>query len=290
MSRAIQEHDYIGVSGVSSIKQTSVKPKSAPTKTTNLSKKPTKSLTTELRLGLPGSESPESGVVDGDNGVNFSLGVVKILGSGTKRAFSDAINGSSNTWVLPKNGGSEMGSLKNAVSLSSSVLGDDMKLHNSPGSGQSAPAEAPSKAQVIGWPPVRSFRKNSMAVNTPTNNEEKDCMYIKVSLDGAPYLRKVDIKTYGSYVELSTVLEKMFSGFTIGQLGNHGEPDQGGFEQGRLADNLQRSEYVLTYEDKDGDWMLVGDVPWNMFMDSCQRLRIIKSSDAVGLGSGATEK
>ena len=22
------------------------------------------------------------------------------------------------------------------------------------------------------------------------------------------------------------------------------------------------SEFVLTYEDKDGDWMLVGDVPW----------------------------
>ena len=22
------------------------------------------------------------------------------------------------------------------------------------------------------------------------------------------------------------------------------------------------SDFVLTYEDKDGDWMLVGDVPW----------------------------
>jgi len=22
------------------------------------------------------------------------------------------------------------------------------------------------------------------------------------------------------------------------------------------------SDYVLTYEDRDGDWMLVGDVPW----------------------------
>jgi auxin-responsive protein IAA len=22
------------------------------------------------------------------------------------------------------------------------------------------------------------------------------------------------------------------------------------------------TEYVPTYEDKDGDWMLVGDVPW----------------------------
>lgn len=28
----------------------------------------------------------------------------------------------------------------------------------------------------------------------------------------------------------------------------------------KLLDGL--SEFVLTYEDKEGDWMLVGDVPW----------------------------
>ena len=27
-------------------------------------------------------------------------------------------------------------------------------------------------------------------------------------------------------------------------------------------DLLQGTEYVLTYEDKDGDWLLVGDVHW----------------------------
>jgi len=31
----------------------------------------------------------------------------------------------------------------------------------------------------------------------------------------------------------------------------------------KLADLVSGSdEYVPTYEDKDGDWMLVGDVPW----------------------------
>lgn len=28
----------------------------------------------------------------------------------------------------------------------------------------------------------------------------------------------------------------------------------------KLLDGL--SEFLLTYEDKEGDWMLVGDVPW----------------------------
>ena len=44
------------------------------------------------------------------------------------------------------------------------------------------------------------------------------------------------------------------------------------------------SDYAPTYEDKDGDWMLVGDVPWEMFVTSCKRLRIMKGSEAKGLG------
>ncbi|CAN1289798.1 Auxin-responsive protein IAA8 [Linum perenne] len=72
-------------------------------------------------------------------------------------------------------------------------------------------------------------------------------MYVKVSMDGAPYLRKVDLRNYSAYKELSSALEKMFSCFTI---------------ESKLKDLLHGSEYVLTYEDKDGDWMLVGDVPW----------------------------
>jgi auxin-responsive protein IAA len=28
------------------------------------------------------------------------------------------------------------------------------------------------------------------------------------------------------------------------------------------VDAVNGTEYVPTYEDKDGDWMLVGDVPW----------------------------
>ncbi|KAK8650116.1 hypothetical protein V6N13_139765 [Hibiscus sabdariffa] len=40
--------------------------------------------------------------------------------------------------------------------------------------------------------------------------------FVKVSMDGAPYLRKVDLKLYNSYQELSDALSKMFSSFTIG--------------------------------------------------------------------------
>jgi auxin-responsive protein IAA len=28
------------------------------------------------------------------------------------------------------------------------------------------------------------------------------------------------------------------------------------------SESRNDGEFVLTYEDKDGDWMMVGDVPW----------------------------
>lgn len=37
-------------------------------------------------------------------------------------------------------------------------------------------------------------------------------------MDGAPYLRKVDLRMYSAYQELSSALEKMFSCFIIGNL------------------------------------------------------------------------
>lgn len=47
-----------------------------------------------------------------------------------------------------------------------------------------------------------------------------------------------------------------------GQCGSHGLVGRDGASDSRVADLVNGSENVLTYEDKDGDWMLVGDVPW----------------------------
>ncbi|TKY48128.1 Auxin-induced protein 22A [Spatholobus suberectus] len=115
-----------------------------------------------------------------------------------------------------------------------------------------------TKNQVVGWPPVCSYRKKNSV------NETK--MYVKVSMDGAPFLRKIDLGMHKGYSELALALEKFFGCYGIG-------------EALKDADN---AEHVPIYEDKDGDWMLVGDVPWEMFIESCKRLRIMKRSDAKG--------
>ncbi|KAI4329229.1 hypothetical protein L6164_021516 [Bauhinia variegata] len=262
-----------------------------------------------------------------------SANPLKNLVSGAKRGFSDAIDGSSGKWVFSVNDGSEVDLGKGAALFSPSganggkpLLGLEAKNNSQHGS-TSTPAQsikevgittqtakptlekkpqvpAPNehvatpaaKAQVVGWPPIRSFRKNSLACNASKNNDEGEgkagigCLYVKVSMDGAPYLRKVDLKTYNNYVELSSALEKMFSCFTIGQCSSRGLPGKDGLSESSLRDLLHGSEYVLTYEDKDGDWMLVGDVPWEMFTDSCRRLRIMKGSEAIGLAPRVVEK
>jgi len=76
----------------------------------------------------------------------------------------------------------------------------------------------------VGWPPVRSFRKNMLAVQKSSTDQECEkvpggnATFVKVSMDGAPYLRKVDLKMYKTYQELSDALGKMFSSFTIGTI------------------------------------------------------------------------
>lgn len=130
----------------------------------------------------------------------------------------------------------------------------------------------PTKTQVVGWPPVRSFRKNCLQAKKKDEAAGGGGMFIKVSMDGAPFLRKVDLKIYQGYPELLQALENMFK-FSLGKFCER--------------EGYNGSEFVPTYEDKDGDWMLVGDVPWEMFMSSCKKLRIMKGSEAKGLGCGS---
>ncbi|KAG6394795.1 hypothetical protein SASPL_145385 [Salvia splendens] len=71
-------------------------------------------------------------------------------------------------------------------------------------------------AQVVGWPPVRSYRKNVMSVQKRSETEESGgSALVKVSMDGAPYLRKVDLKMYKTYQELSDALGRMESADTL---------------------------------------------------------------------------
>lgn len=134
---------------------------------------------------------------------------------------------------------------------------------------------APAKAQVVGWPPVRAYRRNTFhqvaAAATKKGGDEKQKqqqqgggLYVKVSMDGAPYLRKVDLKMCKGYRELREALDLLFTKCF----------------SATASDGCSDGQFAIAYEDKDGDLMLVGDVPWEMFISSCKKLRIMKGSEA----------
>ncbi|CAK9166065.1 unnamed protein product, partial [Ilex paraguariensis] len=300
----LKEHNYMGLSNCSSVDSSTISTTSGGNNgCLNLK-------ATELRLGLPGSQSPERDSefsllcspnldekplfpLHPSKDGNYLLSR-KTVGSGNKRGFSDVMEGFAegtflvssevNVILSPRpslnsvlksvsvkeNTGTQPPKTKEVISKNtaqekpctgSEIGADRVATANN---NSNAPA---TKAQVVGWPPVRSFRKNTLA-SSSKNAEEVDgkagpgAMFIKVSMAGAPYLRKVDLTSYSAYQELSSALEKMFSCFTIGQYGSHGAPGREMLSESKLKDLLHGSEYVLTYEDKEGDWMLVGDVPW----------------------------
>ncbi|XP_047316988.1 auxin-responsive protein IAA18-like [Impatiens glandulifera] len=131
-------------------------------------------------------------------------------------------------------------------------------------------------APVVGWPPIRSSRKNLMKTDPCDKVEKitKNGLFVKINMEGVAIGRKVDLKAYDSYEKLSSVVDELFRGLIAAQrdCSDHGEEKS-------ITGLLDGSgEYTLVYEDNEGERVLVGDVPWNMFVCSVRRLRVIKTS------------
>ncbi|KAL3585474.1 hypothetical protein D5086_012341 [Populus alba] len=106
---------------------------------------------------------------------------------------------------------------------------------------------------IVGWPPIKFKRKklsrqNSRVpeVNRAVDNGCEDCqarssnsMYIKVKMEGVGIARKIDVSLYRCFPTLKHTLLDMF---------------------GICHENS--SNYSLTYQDREGDWLLAEDVPW----------------------------
>ncbi|KQK09168.1 auxin-responsive protein IAA5 [Brachypodium distachyon] len=266
MSPPLEPHDYIGLSAAAA----SPSPTSSSSCSSSANPGAEVGPRLTLRLGLPGSESPDRDS-SADVAAALTLGLVSTHKAASKRAFPEA---------SPRRGGS--------AAAAAGARGEEK-----------APAAAPpaAKAQVVGWPPVRNYRKNTLAasVSKSKGGEEGAAaqggpQYVKVSMDGAPYLRKVDLKIYSSYEDLSTALQKMFSCFITGQSAMRKPSSKDRLTNGSKADSLQDQEYVLTYEDKDADWMLVGDLPWDLFTTICRKLKIMRGSDAAGIAPRSLEQ
>ncbi|KAJ4957637.1 hypothetical protein NE237_024748 [Protea cynaroides] len=164
-----------------------------------------------------------------------------------------------------------------------------------------------SSVPVVGWPPVRAFRKNLAGCSsskpaleireTPpaeVNREKTEAcwkgLFVKINMDGVPIGRKVDLKAYDSYEKLSSAVDELFRGLLAAQGDSSAAGDQNRAEPKAITGLLDgKGEFTLVYEDNEGDRMLVGDVPWHMFVSTVKRLRVLKSSELLTLQIGSSK-
>nr|CAB3449400.1 unnamed protein product [Digitaria exilis] len=226
--------------------------------------------TLQLSLGLPGGGGGGGWTTPGREKGNHSVAGSSMLSLGYSNAapFSPCSQG--------KAKGSPAASTGHALA----------STHNA---SQTRSPNAP----VIGWPPVRTFRRNLATSSRASLDHQKGKMaakpeeatkrapFVKINMDGIPIGRKIDLNALDCYENLSLAVDKLFRGLHAAQqdplaAGTRECPQESVAISGLLDGT---GEYTLVYEDYEGDRVLVGDVPWGMFVSSVKRLRVLKTSD-----------
>ncbi|KAH7651207.1 AUX/IAA protein [Dioscorea alata] len=152
---------------------------------------------------------------------------------------------------------------------------------------------------VVGWPPLGTFRKNIAGNSSKTLNEsqnvalksevklencKKKRLFVKINMDGMPIGRKINLKAYDNYIMLSLAVEELFRELLAGICNSSKEKKA-------FTGLLDGSgDYTLVYQDNEGDKMLVGDVPWDMFVSTAKRLQLLKTSDLSALSSKSVSR
>ncbi|KAI4325318.1 hypothetical protein MLD38_030730 [Melastoma candidum] len=161
--------------------------------------------------------------------------------------------------------------------------------HNKPSQKRNAAAAA------VGWPPVQSFRKNLASTGSTkqsvTQNVVSDKavdwkkttglppsprgMFVKINMEGVPIGRKVDLLSCESYEKLAATVDELFRDLRAAQ------SDPSIVESAKPITGLLdgTGEYTLVYEDHEGDRVLIGDVPWKMFVATARRLHVLKRTN-----------
>ncbi|XP_061367918.1 auxin-responsive protein IAA30-like [Gastrolobium bilobum] len=111
------------------------------------------------------------------------------------------------------------------------------------------------------WQPIQPHLRSSQAAEVYDCSDHSS-FFVKVYMEGIPIGRKLNLLAHDGYHELVQTLEQMFDTTIL---------------WGTEMDGVQPERcHVLTYEDGEGDLIMVGDVPWEMFLSSVKRLKITK--------------
>ncbi|XP_010240807.1 PREDICTED: auxin-responsive protein IAA4-like isoform X2 [Nelumbo nucifera] len=131
-------------------------------------------------------------------------------------------------------------------------LSTDLRLGLSISTSQPDDSSSNSREQPSDWPSLKPLLRCTIAEKG--NNRQHPTLFVKVYMEGIPIGRKLDLFAHNNYDSLVRTLSQMF------------------------RTTILCNDHVLTYEDKEGDWMMVGDVPWEMFLTTVKRLKITRAN------------
>ncbi|KAF7818070.1 auxin-responsive protein IAA30 [Senna tora] len=142
-------------------------------------------------------------------------------------------------------------------------LPTDLRLGLSISATQHVPSSSiSSRGQPSDWTAIQ--RCEATEVNEYGDHSS---LFVKVYMEGIPIGRKLNLVAHAGYHDLVKTLERMFDTTILWGTGMDGvQPERC---------------HVLTYEDEEGDLIMVGDVPWEMFLSTVKRLKITRV-DAFG--------
>ncbi|XP_021752379.1 auxin-responsive protein IAA31-like [Chenopodium quinoa] len=118
-----------------------------------------------------------------------------------------------------------------------------------------------SRGQYSDWPPMKALLRSTLAAEKSNSRPRRETLFVKVSMEGIPIGRKLDLLAHHGYHSLITTLVQMFRTTIL--------------SSDVICHDSPENCHILTYEDKEGDWMMVGDVPWEMFLTTVKRLKIV---------------
>ncbi|CAJ2650083.1 unnamed protein product [Trifolium pratense] len=146
-------------------------------------------------------------------------------------------------------------------------LSTDLKLglSISPSSPSQLPFNSTTpREETFAWPPVnKSVLRRNIIVEKQNHIHHQRSLFVKVYMEGIPIGRKLNLLEHDSYDGLVQALCHMFKTIIL-------SPNSQPLNSWNF--------HVLTYEDQEGDWMMVGDVPWEMFLSSVKRLKITRAN------------
>ncbi|KAJ1283410.1 hypothetical protein BS78_03G126300 [Paspalum vaginatum] len=121
----------------------------------------------------------------------------------------------------------------------------------------------PRNLELPDWPPIKPFLRSALTASA----RRRRTLFVKVYMEGVPIGRKLDLLLLDGYNSLLAKLRHMFkTPITYADVMEYHQQVP-----------REKAAHVLTYEDQDGDWMMVGDVPWELFLESVKKLRIART-------------